>query len=74
MIRLTRRNDTELIVNSELIEMIETTPDTLITLTTGEKLVVRESSDEVVRRATEYRRSVLTGSRVLFPEPPEDNH
>ncbi len=74
MIRLTRRNESELIVNSDLIEMIETTPDTLITLTTGEKLVVRESRDEVVRRATEYRRSVLAGVRAPDPEPPETNH
>ncbi len=72
MIRLTRRNDSELIVNSELIELIEATPDTLITLTTGEKLLVRESSEEVVRRATEYRRSVLSGAHTS-PEPSEPN-
>jgi flagellar protein FlbD len=67
VIRLTRRNDTEIIVNSELIELIETTPDTLITLTTGEKIVVRESSDVVVRRATEYRRYVLSGVHTSSP-------
>ncbi len=71
MIRLTRRNESELVVNSDLIEMVETTPDTLITLTTGEKLVVLESCEEVVRRATEYRRSLLAGVRTPTPEPPD---
>jgi flagellar protein FlbD len=61
MIRLTRLNNQALIVNSDLIKFVEQSPDTLITLTTGEKLVVRESAEEVLARLIEFRRSVLQG-------------
>jgi flagellar protein FlbD len=58
MIRLTRLNRLPLVLNSDLIEHIEVTPDTVITLTTGQILRVRESADEVVRRIVEFRRSI----------------
>jgi uncharacterized protein YlzI (FlbEa/FlbD family) len=61
MIQLTRLNNTPLIVNSDLIKFIEQSPDTFVTLITGEKIVVREKSDEVVVRIIEFRRSVLSG-------------
>jgi flagellar protein FlbD len=61
MIRLTRLNNQSLTVNSDLIKFLEQSPDTLITLITGEKIVVRESIDEVLARVTEFRRSVLRG-------------
>jgi flagellar protein FlbD len=61
MIRLTRLNNQALIVNSDLIKFVEQSPDTLITLITGEKLVVRESAEEVLARLIEFRRSVLQG-------------
>ena len=61
MIRLTRLNNQPLIVNSDLIKFIEQAPDTFVTLTTGEKIVVREKSSEVVDRIVEFRRSVLQG-------------
>jgi flagellar protein FlbD len=56
MIKVTRLNQSELIVNAELIEFIEQTPDTIITLLTGRKVMVRESADEVIRRVIAYRR------------------
>ncbi len=56
MIRLTRLNGEEFILNAELIRYVEQRPDTFITLTTGESLVVRQSMDEVVRRTLEYHR------------------
>jgi flagellar protein FlbD len=59
MIQLTRLNHESLVLNSDLIEFIETTPDTVISLTTGQKLTVRESSDEVVRRIVLFRRAIL---------------
>jgi flagellar protein FlbD len=59
MIRLTRLNNQALVVNSDLIKFVEQSPDTLITLITGEKLVVRESAEEVLARLIEFRRSVL---------------
>ena len=61
MIHLTRLNHISLVLNAELIESIEVTPDTLISLTTGQKLVVLESADEVVRRVVEYRRAIFSG-------------
>lgn len=48
-------------VNSDLIKFVEQSPDTLVTLITGEKIVVLEKSDEVLRRIIEFRRSVLQG-------------
>lgn len=58
MIKVTRFNQTELILNADLIEFIERTPDTVITMLTGRKVLVRESADEVVRRVIAYRREV----------------
>lgn len=56
MIHVTRLNNEEFIVNADLIEFIEKTPDTVLTLITGKKLMVLESSDEVVQRVLDYRR------------------
>jgi flagellar protein FlbD len=54
MIHLTRLNNQPLVVNADLIKFIENAPDTVITLLTGEKIVVRESVDEVLRRVGEF--------------------
>src|ERR1700685_2095830 len=61
MIRLTRLNNQPLTVNSDLIKFVEQSPDTLITLVNGEKIVVRESAEEVLAKLVEFRRSVLQG-------------
>jgi flagellar protein FlbD len=58
MIRLTRLNHVPIILNSDLIEHIEVTPDTVISLTTGQKLVVREKAEDVVERVIAFRRLV----------------
>lgn len=58
MIHVTRLNAAPLILNSDLIEHIDVTPDTVITLTTGQSLRVRESAEEVVRRVVQFRRSI----------------
>ncbi len=58
MIAVTRLNNQALVINSELIKFVEKTPDTMITLTTGEKIMVRESMEEVVARAIDYGRRV----------------
>lgn len=60
MIKLTRLNGDEFILNAELIRFVESRPDTYITLTTNDRLIVREPVEEVVRRALEYSRSVRT--------------
>lgn len=64
MIQLTRLNNHPLIVNSDLIKFIENAPDTVLTLVTGEKVVVLESSDKVLERIVEFRRSILSGIGV----------
>lgn len=56
MIQVTRLNQQQLVLNSDLIEHIESTPDTVITLTTGTKFMVRESAEEIIRRVAEFRR------------------
>lgn len=56
MIRLTRLNQTPVVLNADLIEHIEETPDTVISLTSGPKFVVQESVEEVIARIVEYRR------------------
>ncbi|MCK5120091.1 MAG: flagellar FlbD family protein [Candidatus Latescibacteria bacterium] len=62
MIRITRLNKTELIVNADLIEFIEATPDTIITLTTGQKLIASEPVEEIIERVIAFRR------RITIPE------
>ena len=61
MIHLTRINRAPLVLNSDLIEYIEKTPDTVVSLTNGAKLLVRESPDEIVEKVIEYRHSLLRG-------------
>ena len=61
MIQLTKLKNQPLAVNADLIKFIEQAPDTVITLVSGEKIVVRESSDEVIRRIIEFRRAILSG-------------
>ena len=58
MIRLTRLNQLPLVLNSDLIEHIDVTPDTVITLTTGQILRVRETAEEVVNRIVDFRRRI----------------
>ena len=60
MIRLTRLNRAPMVLNADLIERIDVTPDTVITLTTGQILRVRETAEEVVRRIVEFRRRIFS--------------
>ncbi|HWZ13068.1 MAG TPA: flagellar FlbD family protein [Acidobacteriaceae bacterium] len=61
MIQLTRLNGNPLTVNCDLIKYAEASPDTMLTLLTGEKVVVRESCEEVIARAIQFRARVLSG-------------
>lgn len=58
MIRLTRINECPFYLNSDLIEFIEATPDTVITMVNGGKVLAKESPEEVVKRVVEFRRCV----------------
>jgi len=57
MIRLTKLNKDEFVLNAELIRYVERCPDTLITLINGDTLMVRETLDDVVRRAVTYHQA-----------------
>jgi flagellar protein FlbD len=72
MIRLTRLNHVALVLNSDLIEHIEETPDTVITMTTGQILRVRETADQVVDRIVEFRGRVHRWPEILRVAEPED--
>ena len=74
MIELTRLNNRPLVVNSDLIKFIENTPDTVLTLTTGEKVVVSESCDAVIEKVIEFRRKATVGLCCgVFPSGSESN-
>ena len=59
MIRITRLNHTPLILNSDLIEHIEMTPDTVIALTSGQKYMVLETTEEIIERVISFRQSLV---------------
>ncbi|MFC2061811.1 flagellar FlbD family protein [Elusimicrobiota bacterium] len=58
MINLTRMNGEKIVLNAELIEIVESRPDTLITLTTGNRILVKETIDEIVEKVEEYRKNI----------------
>ncbi|NBG87572.1 flagellar FlbD family protein [Isachenkonia alkalipeptolytica] len=60
MIEVTKMDRTEIVLNADLIETVERTPDTIIRLTTGKKFLVLESVEEVVQRTIDYKRSIFT--------------
>ena len=63
MIRLNRLNGSEIVVNPELIEWMESNPDTTLTLATGSKIVVKNSMEQVIERVLEYRRQVAQAGK-----------
>lgn len=65
MIRLTRLSGEPFILNADLIRYVEARPDTFVTLTSGERLVVRETMDDVLERAVHYQQT-----KNLFPHSP----
>ena len=69
MIRVTRLNHVPIVVNSDLIEHIEETPDTVLTLTTGQIVRVRETADQVVERVVEFRRRIHRADQLREGEP-----
>lgn len=58
MIKVTRLNNEEFVINADMIETIEKTPDTIITLFNGKKVVITESVEEIIKRIIEYRKSI----------------
>lgn len=68
MIQLTRLNGNPIVVNSELIKFAEASPDTMLTLVNGEKLLVREGLRDVVDRVLLYRARLLADVALQLPE------
>ena len=62
MIAVTRLDGGPMVINIDLIETIEPTPDTLISMSNGDKLYVRESTEEIVDRVIRFKRAVLDGA------------
>lgn len=60
MIEVTKINNVKITVNSDIIEIVEETPDTVITLTTGKKIIVKESRQEVSNLVISYRRNIFS--------------
>jgi flagellar protein FlbD len=67
MIQLTRLNNSPLVVNCDLIKFIENTPDTVLTLISGEKVVVLEPPEVVIDKIIEFRKRVLSGEPCATP-------
>ena len=65
MVRLTLYNDAGIVVNADLIESVERTPDTLISLTTGKKVMVKESVEDVISKVIAYRRLIARNGRLF---------
>lgn len=59
MIEVTKINDIKILVNPDLMEMVEETPDTVISLTTGRKIIVKESRQEVKNLVKSYRKDIF---------------
>jgi flagellar protein FlbD len=65
MIWLTRINRAPVVLNSDLIEHVEATPDTVIALTTGQKIMVMESAEEVIKKVIEFRRLIANRPELV---------
>jgi flagellar protein FlbD len=61
MIKVTRLNGQAIVINADLIEFVEEIPDTIVSLTTGKKIMVKENSEEIIDKITRYKRSTLVG-------------
>ncbi len=70
MVRVTRLNGTEIVLNASVIESLESTPDTVVRLLNGQRLAVRETVDEVMGKVISYQREVqrpLSGAKTEDP-------
>ncbi|KXS45234.1 MULTISPECIES: flagellar FlbD family protein [unclassified Candidatus Frackibacter] len=65
LIKVTKLNGAELVVNADLIEMIEANPDTVISLTSGRKIVVKEDADSIIDKVIRYKREIDEGFKEI---------
>ncbi|NPV71241.1 MAG: flagellar FlbD family protein [Firmicutes bacterium] len=59
MVKVRRLNGEEIVISADMIEAMEATPDTVITLTNGKRFVVKDSVDDVIRKVVEYKRGIF---------------
>lgn len=69
MIIVTRLNGQPIVINADLIEHIEAAPDTIVSLTTRNKIVVLESVEEVLEKVIAYKRRISGGPASVLPHP-----
>jgi flagellar protein FlbD len=69
VIRLTRLNSQQITVNSDLIKFVESNPDTVITLINGDKILVHETTEEIIARVIEFRRAMITSLLSTNTDP-----
>jgi flagellar protein FlbD len=68
MIKVTRLNSSELVINCDLIEFVEAIPETMVSLITGKKIMVTENVEEIINRVAEFKKRA--GNPVLSPDSP----
>jgi flagellar protein FlbD len=73
MIRLTRLNHAALVVNCDLIEHIDMSPDTVLSMTTGQRITVLETAEEVIGKVIEFRRQLLHVPEISAVEAESEN-
>lgn len=75
MIKVTRLDGSELVINSDMIEFVESLPDTIVSLVTGKKIIIREESDIVIQKVAEFKRlsSGSNSPKVAIKSQGEDN-
>jgi flagellar protein FlbD len=73
MITVTRFNKTQFVINAEWIETVESTPDTVITLTNGKKYVVVEKVEDVIKRVIEYKQKNFFLNRIINTSSQNDD-
>ena len=66
MIKVTRINDAPLVINADLIEFVEASPETIICLTTGKKIMVKQTIDEIIDRVADFKRKASI--RTISPD------
>ncbi len=64
MITVTRINDKSITINAEVIEFVESTPDTIITTMTGKKIIVKDSVEDVISKVLHYRQRCFENLRI----------
>ena len=73
MIKVIRINDKEMIINAEMIEFVESTPDTIISLSSGKKILVKDTVDEVIGKVMEYRRECFPYKKYRITQIEEED-